>query len=743
MNRLGVILFVLLLAVGIVIVGCGGYVAGTTNGSPAAPSITTQPASQMVTVGQTATFTVVATGSAPLSYQWKKNGTAISGATSLSYTTPPTTSADNGSQFTVVVTNSAGYLTSSAATLTVSAAPVAPSITAEPTNQTVMAGQTATFTVVATGTAPLSYQWKKNGAAISGAMSSSYTTPATTSADNGSQFTVVVSNVAGSATSIAATLTVTAAAVAPSITTEPASQTVTVGQTATFTVVATGTAPLSYRWMKNGTAVSGATSSGYTTPATTSADNGAQFTVTVSNTEGSATSSAATLTVSAAAVAPSITTQPVSQTVTAGQTATFTVVAAGTPPLSYRWMKRGTTILGATSSSYTTPATTSADNGSQFTVVVSNIASSVTSSPATLTVNPAQPLQITTTSLPSGQVQTSYSASVQATGGTPPYAWSVTGQLPNGLSLSPSNGTITGTPSVAGTFMFTIQVKDNAGGSASASLSINIGTTVMPAFGHVAIVVLENTNYADMVGNSAMPYFNSLINQYGLATQYYANTHPSIGNYFMMTTGQILTNDDGQTPSSFPVSTDNVVRDLLAAGKTWKAYAEDLPSVGYTGGNTGRYAVRHNPLAYMTDVQNSSVQVQNLVPFTQLAADLAAGNLPNYSFIVPNLCSDGHDCPITTTSDPWLQHNIDPLIKNPVFQKDGLLIIVCDESGGDNTNGGGRIPAVLVSPAFSLVDYKSTTLYQHQSVLRLMLEGLGVNTLPGAASTAPAMWEFF
>ncbi len=188
---------------------------------------------------------------------------------------------------------------------------------------------------------------------------------------------------------------------------------------------------------------------------------------------------------------------------------------------------------------------------------------------------------------------------------------------------------------------------------------------------------------------------------------------------------------------------DNVVRELLAAGKTWKSYAEDLPSVGYTGGNTGMYAVRHNPLAYMTDVQNSSVQVQNLVPFApQFASDLAAGNLPNYSFIVPNLCDDAHDCALSK-ADSWLQQNIDPLIKNPVFQKDGLLIIVFDEAGGDNTNGGGRVPAVLVSPAFSLVDYKSTTVYQHESVLRLMLEGLGVKTLPGAASTAPPMWEFF
>src|SRR5437660_1790772 len=122
MNRLGVVLFVLLLAVGIVNVGCGGYVAKATNGSPAAPSITTQPASQTVTVGQTATFSVVATGTAPLSYRWMKGGTTILGATSSSYTTPPTTSSDNGSQFTVVVSNIAGSVPSNAATLTVNPA---------------------------------------------------------------------------------------------------------------------------------------------------------------------------------------------------------------------------------------------------------------------------------------------------------------------------------------------------------------------------------------------------------------------------------------------------------------------------------------------------------------------------------------------------------------------------------------------------------------------------------------------
>src|SRR5437879_5499968 len=122
------------------------------------------------------------------------------------------------------------------------------SISTEPANQTVMAGQTAVFAVAATGRGPLTYQWRKNGNAIQGGTSSAYTTAATTSSDNGAQFTVVVSNAAGSATSSAAMLTVSAAAVAPSVTMQPASQTVTTGQTASFSVTAAGTAPLTYQW---------------------------------------------------------------------------------------------------------------------------------------------------------------------------------------------------------------------------------------------------------------------------------------------------------------------------------------------------------------------------------------------------------------------------------------------------------------------------------------------------------------
>src|SRR2546425_601569 len=240
----------------------GANVSGmnfTANAAPVVPTITTQPGNQTVTAGQTATFTVVAAGTAPLAYQWQKNGASIAGATASSYTTPVTTTSDSGSTFAVVVSNSAGTVTSALATLTVSAAPVAPAITTQPVNQTVTAGQAATLTVTASGTAPLSYQWQKNAVNIAGATAASYTTPVTTTSDSGSTFAVVVSNTAGTVTSSTATLTVNPAPVAPPTTTQPVNQTVTAGQTASFTVAATGTAPLSYQWQKNAVNIAGAT----------------------------------------------------------------------------------------------------------------------------------------------------------------------------------------------------------------------------------------------------------------------------------------------------------------------------------------------------------------------------------------------------------------------------------------------------------------------------------------------------
>ena len=173
--------------------------------TPIPPAIITQPSKQNVFLGETATFSVIAKGTAPLNYQWMKNGIAIDGATSSSYTTPPTTPADDGSLFSVLVSNIAGSVTSKSKSLVVV---IAPAITTQPIDRTVSAGKTAKFSVTATGTTPLTYQWTKNGVNISGATKSSYITPPTVSGDNGSLFSAVVTNIAGSVTSNTAILTV-------------------------------------------------------------------------------------------------------------------------------------------------------------------------------------------------------------------------------------------------------------------------------------------------------------------------------------------------------------------------------------------------------------------------------------------------------------------------------------------------------------------------------------------------------
>jgi hypothetical protein len=259
-------------------------------------------------------------------------------------------------------------------------------------------------------------------------------------------------------------------------------------------------------------------------------------------------------------------------------------------------------------------------------------------------------------------------------------------------------------------------------------------------FGHVVVVLEENHSYSEVIGNSAMPYLNSLASQYSVATQYFANTHPSIGNYFMLTTGQLVTNDDAFAGM---VGVDNIVRNLIAAGKTWKSYAESIPSTGYTGGDSYPYAKRHNPFSYFTDVVNSSTQVNNLVSLSQFNSDLANDQLPNFSYLVPNLLDDAHDGPLQL-ADAWLQQNVAPLISSATFQKDGLLIIVFDEANtNDSTDGGGHVAAFIISPKAKQGYQSKTTLYQHQSTLRLILHALGITTYPAAASTAPEMGEFF
>ena len=290
----------------LVLVACGSGGGGSSSGGGGggaalvAPTIASQPASQTVRDGQSASFTVAASGSAPFTYQWQRGGVAIAGATSATYTIAATQLSDNGAVFSVVVGNPAGSVTSSTATLTVT--PVAPSLAGTtPVTVSVVEGQTATFAVMASGSLPLTFQWRRAGTPIPGANSTTYVTPPTTAADNGAVFDVVVANVAGSIVSPLFTLVVTPAVIAPAITTQPQPLTVLAGAPATFTVVATGTAPLLYQWLRDGTAIAGAQASSYTITSTTPSDNGAQFSVRVTNAAGTVTSTPASLTITAGA----------------------------------------------------------------------------------------------------------------------------------------------------------------------------------------------------------------------------------------------------------------------------------------------------------------------------------------------------------------------------------------------------------------------------------------------------------
>ncbi len=278
------------------------------------------------------------------------------------------------------------------------------------------------------------------------------------------------------------------------------------------------------------------------------------------------------------------------------------------------------------------------------------------------------------------------------------------------------------------------------GGTGSVQTPVQTPVSVTQlVFSHVVLVVEENHSSSEVIGNSAMPYLNGLAQQYGLAAQYYANAHPSIPNYFMLTAGNTETSDDN---FSGTISDDNVARELTKAGKSWKCYAEGLPTTGYTGGDAYPYLRRHNPFSYFSDVQGNAPAAANIVAFTQFGSDLGSNSLPQYSFVVPSALDDAHDGTLAQ-ADAWLQQNIAPLVSSPAFQASGLLIITFDEGDlSDTANGGGHVATVIVSSK-SKKSYVSQATYQHQSLLRLALAVSGVVGFPGAAATAPDMTEFF
>jgi hypothetical protein len=291
--------------------------------SDLAPRIVTQPVGLTVASKLEATFTVVASGLTPFTYQWQRDSVDIAGATSASYTTPPASSADSGAYYRCRVTNSAGSTYSQNAQLLVLPARP-PVIIVDPHDTTTYEGRRVQFKVTATGALPLLYHWQRNDQPID-FYDSVYTIASVTRADSGAMFRCWIANVDGRDTSAEARLIVLPAP--PTITTQPSNQTVLVGSTATFSVVATGSATLMYQWQKNGAPISGANNTSYTTPATAAGDSGATFRCIVTNGGGADTSHNAVLNVNIPVV-PSVVFSPASGSMTSGVHYAVNIVAS-------------------------------------------------------------------------------------------------------------------------------------------------------------------------------------------------------------------------------------------------------------------------------------------------------------------------------------------------------------------------------------------------------------------------------
>ncbi len=381
-----------------------------------APEVTADPVSVTVTSGGTASFRAGASGRPTPTVKWEVSSnsgatfTPIAGADATTYSFTATTG-ENGDRYRAVFTNPAGTATTTAATLTVTAPTTAPAVTTDPSSATVAAGTTASFEAAAAGSPAPTVVWEvssNSGATftpIAGADATTYSFTATTG-ENGDRYRAVFTNPAGTATTTAATLTVTAPTTAPAVTTDPSSATVAAGTTASFEAAAAGSPTPTVVWEVSSnsgatfTPVAGADATTYSFTATTG-ENGDRYEAVFTNPAGTATTTAATLTVTAPTTAPAVTTDPSSATVAAGTTASFEAAAAGSPTPTVVWEVSSnsgatfTPVAGADATTYSFTATTG-ENGDRYEAVFTNPAGTATTTAATLTVTTAPSLGAST-----------------------------------------------------------------------------------------------------------------------------------------------------------------------------------------------------------------------------------------------------------------------------------------------------------------------------------------------------------
>jgi phosphatidylinositol-3-phosphatase len=263
---------------------------------------------------------------------------------------------------------------------------------------------------------------------------------------------------------------------------------------------------------------------------------------------------------------------------------------------------------------------------------------------------------------------------------------------------------------------------------------------VLPRLSHVFVIVDENRSYRDIVGNAAAPYLNGLIARSALAADSYALFHPSLPNYIALTSGSNdgITDDRSPPSAGNEVSVVNIADRLEAAGRTWKEYAESIPSPGYAF-DSGEYVTRHVPFAYYRDIIGDRRRAQaHIVPFTQMATDLrSAATTPDFAFITPNVQSDMHDSP-TAVGDRWLSRVVPSILGSAAFRTTPSLLVVTFDEGTTNQH----IVTIFAGNA-ARAGYRSPRRYDHYSLLHTIEADWGLAPLTANDAGATIMDDLF
>jgi phospholipase C len=250
----------------------------------------------------------------------------------------------------------------------------------------------------------------------------------------------------------------------------------------------------------------------------------------------------------------------------------------------------------------------------------------------------------------------------------------------------------------------------------------------VPSFEHVVVLVFENKDAKSVLGNSEAPTFNAYARRFARLNGYYGVAHPSLPNYIALVSGS--THGITSNCTDCIVDARSLADTLEAAGRSWKTYAQGLPSPGFTGASHGRYAKKHNPFLYFRRVASSPQRSARVVPFSELAADLRAKSLPDFALVVPDLCTSMHDCSVSV-GDAWLRRVAPPLLR---LEKTAVFVVF--DEGTSSVRGGGHVPALVLGTAVRpRTQYRVVT--SHYGVLRTIEEGWGLPLLGRSARTPP------